>query len=72
MLRGVALTLDVRRLFACLDQPWRHVERGVVVLAAVATTSLTFCRSFTELQRTGGDGAWRPRAGFIADNGAAV
>ena len=43
VLRGVALTfLDVRRLFARLDQPWRHVERGVVVLAAVAMTSLTF------------------------------
>ncbi len=41
--RGIALTfVDVRKLFARLDKPWRQIERGVVVLSAIAMTSLTF------------------------------
>ena len=43
VLRGIALTfIDVRGVFAKLDQPWRQVERSVVVLAAIAMTALTF------------------------------
>ena len=43
VLRGVALTfIDLRSLFRCLDRPWRQIERGIVVIAAVAMTSLTF------------------------------
>ncbi len=43
VLRGIALTfMDIRRVFARLDQPWRQVERAVVVLAAIAMTALTF------------------------------
>ena len=42
VLRGIALTfMDIRRVFARLDQPWRQVERAVVVLAAIAMTALT-------------------------------
>jgi TRAP-type C4-dicarboxylate transport system permease small subunit len=43
LLTGIARTfIDIRRLFALLNKLWKPLEHGVVVLAALVMTTLTF------------------------------